>query len=178
MLKKIIATIFSFLLIGQASAEDFSTIRLHHFFSLGSGLVFSAPDTWQDTSDEFFQVVDPTTGAQFTSSAYRTDGSATLQEFAAVRLSAVDEMMPYLKLVKHPYQLKGKSWVGTVAEYKGHFPSNLFESHYLVLCIVIDRVAISFTITAPVEVFVKNEPFYRWLLENQLKIAKVVYSEG
>jgi len=83
-----------------------------------------------------------------------------------------------MKQVKAPYRLQGKSWVGIAAEYRGTLPGNPCESHYLVLCILTDRVAISFTIAAPSESFANNEGLYRWLLQNHLEIVRIVRSDG
>jgi hypothetical protein len=175
MWKKIAAFIVGAFSVTAAGADEFSRIKLRQFVSLGWGVVFNAPESWQDASTEqFFQVIDIANDAQFTSSGYGFEPGATLQDFAAARLSAVDKRMKFLKSVKAPYQLQGKFGEGIAAEYRGVYPDNDFESHYLVLCILTKNVAVSFTITAPVKSFSKNEDLYRWLLVNQLDVYKVI----
>jgi len=179
MLKILVAFVASLFGVTSAFAEGFSDLHLRSFISLGFGVVLNAPDSWRETSgSQFFQVVDPVTNAQFTSSGYEAGEDLTLQHFASWRFSVVDQKMPYLKQVKVAYTLHGKAWEGIAAEYQGAFPGNPFESYYLVLCILKNKTAISFTITSPLDAFEKNEALYRWLLSNQLDVLKVVPVNG
>jgi hypothetical protein len=110
------------LLVTNALAGDYSQLHLRRFFSPGSGLVLFAPDSWEDTSSaQHFQIYDRPNDTSFTSTGYANPG-ATVQQFASMRLSAVDQKMPYLRQTKAPYQIKGKTWVGIAAEYTGTFP--------------------------------------------------------
>lgn len=157
----------------KADFPVFSSLKLHQFVSLGLGVILNAPESWEDaSSEELFQVIDPATGAQFTASGYENPG-VSLPQWAEARLSAVAKGMPFLREVKAPCEMKGVAWTGIVAEYLGIFPESEYESHYLVLCLQSDRVVISFTITAHVEIFAEHEPLYRWLLQNQLDLYQV-----
>lgn len=179
MFRKLLALMATVIMPAPVLAEDFSGLHLRRFVSPGFGIVLNAPESWNENSDaQFFQVIDPATNAQFTSSGFAVGEDMTLQRFASARLSIVDRKTPYLKQVRAAYTLRGKTWEGTASEYQGAFPGNTFESHYLVLCILFNKTAISFTITAPVDAFKKNEALYRWLLINQLDIYKVVRVDG
>lgn len=151
----------------------FSSLKLRPFASPGFGLVLNAPESWRDNSDEsLFQVVDPATDAEFTASAYENSGM-TLQAWADARLAVVEKAMPFLKQIKAPCEVKGAGWTGIAAQYQGSFAGRDYESRYLVLCLVTERVLISFTVTARIPEFTANEALYRWLLEHQTHVYQV-----
>jgi hypothetical protein len=159
---------------GFAGLDDFSKLKLRKFLSRGFGLILKAPKSWQDRSDEnFFQVVDPETGTQFTASGYKNSG-ASLQQWSEARLAVVDHEMPYLSQVKAPYSATGINWTGIAAEYRGIFPDVEEKSHYLVLCLHTEKMVISLTVTAQADLFAQNEALYRWLLEKQLDMVEVI----
>lgn len=154
----------------RIAAGDFAAIKLRRFVSPGFGIVLEAPEDWVENSDQqFFQVIDPAAACQFTASAYENPGQ-TLEEWASTRLSVVDEQMPYLQPLGQPFPLNGKSWTGIAAEYRGVFPGNNYQSHYLVLCLCTEKVVISFTVTAELNNYMANESLYRWLLAEKLVI--------
>jgi hypothetical protein len=158
---------------GTTPPGDFSHLKLKTFVSPDFGLVFNAPDTWvQGHDQQCFQVADPATGSAFTASAYENPG-LHLEQWANLRFSAVEQEMPYLKCVRTPYGIKGRNVGGIASEYQGVFPDSGSNRHYLVFCLCTDKMVISFTITALVEVFAEQEAFYRWLLQTQLDVYKV-----
>jgi hypothetical protein len=160
-----------------AVPQDFSQLKLRPFVSLGFGLVFNAPEAWEDRgSQDHFQVVEPGTGTQFTASAYQSPG-ATLEQWMQSRLGAVEKGMPFLRRVKAPYELQCPAGTGVAAEYRGVFPQTDYETHYLVLCLVRGTLALSFTVSARSEVFGRQEALYRWLLQNQLDIYELRKAE-
>lgn len=155
------------------TAEDFSRLNLRKFVSPTIGLVFDAPASWHDNSDEdLFQVIDPQTDTQFAASAYENPG-LSLQQWGTARLGMVNTKMPFLRPVTAPYEMKGVAWTGIAAEYRGVFPGNDYETYYLVLCLRTDELTISFTIAARNGAFEKNHALYYWLLRRQLDIYKV-----
>lgn len=155
----------------KASA-DFSAVELRQFTSASFGLVFYAPASWQDTSDEqYFQLVDSETDAQFTASAF-DNPRVSLQQWADTRLAAAEKGMPFLRRTKAPYEMNGIDWSGIAAEYQGTFPQRDDKSHYLVLCLRSEKIVFSFTVLAKVDVFAANEALYRWLLQSQLHIEE------
>ncbi len=146
------------------------SLQLRPFISPGFGLLFHAPETWQDASDQdFFQVIDPMTDTQFTASGYQNPG-ISLRQWADARLTIVGQEMNFLSHFAGPYAVQGTSWSGIASEYQGHFRQGSVKSHYLVLCLRTEQRVISFTITANAEVFAENRSVYRWLLENKLEL--------
>lgn len=144
--------------------------KLRPFVSPGSGLLFNAPEEWEETSDaDYFQVIDPATDAQFTASAYQNPGLDPRQ-WADARFAVVGNEMPFLTLARMPYAIQGSPWVGFAAEYRGVFPGQTRESHYLLLCLHTQQKLISFTITASREIFAQNEDLYRRLLAQHLHL--------
>ena len=155
-------------------SPDFTTLKLRPFISPGFGLVFHAPETWHDAGDQdLFQVVDPATDAQFTASAYQNPG-VSLRQWVDARLAIVAQQMPFLSPVAAAYDLRGASWSSMASEYRGCFPNNDFESHYLVLCLPTEQRVISFTITASTQVFAENRALYLWLLQNKLELPNLL----
>jgi len=163
----------------SASAEEgpFSSLKLKTFVSPGFGLVFNAPDTWQDASDQqLFRVRDPETGMQVTSSALENQG-LSLEEWADARFKSAQMSLPYLQQCKSPYRLHGRSWTGIAAEYQGMKNGESEDTHYFVICLVVSNMLISFSIITTASVFSRNEALYRWLIENRLDIYKWVRME-
>ena len=126
-------------------ASDFSSIRLHPFVSPGLGIVFEAPEHWEDTSGEHFQVTDTDNGTEFTGNGYPR--SMSLQQWADLRLGSVAKGIPSMKAVKPPYGLQLSSLPGIAAEYRGVFPGYQHESHYLILCLCREDAVASFSIS-------------------------------
>lgn len=154
------------------NSETFSHVALKSFVSTGSGLVFNAPDSWIEGPDpDFFQVIDPATGSEFTASVYANSG-LFLEQWGKVRNDVVLQQMPYLERVRESYGVVGHHHSGIATEYQGMFPGSDVRKHYLVLCLRTEEKVISFTITATAEVFAKQEAFYRRLL-TQLDIYEV-----
>lgn len=59
----------------NATPEEFEKLAFESFISPAFGLVFSAPKSWRQIDDaQYFQVIDPVTGAEFTASAYANNG--------------------------------------------------------------------------------------------------------
>lgn len=153
--------------------NEFDAIKLRPFLSSGFGLLLNAPESWVETStQQFFQVIDPNTNAQFTASAYQNPGIG-LEEWAGARLGAVAGEMPYLGLVNGPTELHGPNWKGILAEYRGVFPERDYVSCYLVLCLRTEDRVISFTVTADVSTFEQYRQFYSWLLTKNLSFCEV-----
>lgn len=160
-----------------AVTDEFSGLELKAFASPDFGIVLNAPASWQEAGDgNIFQVIDPETNAQFTASAYQNPGIG-LNQWVEARLGAVAKSMPYLREIKPPYEMQGATWSGVVAEYQGIFPDKGYESHYLVLCLCTDQLVISFTITADKKIFVMHEALYRWLLQKQLSVFRLIESQ-
>lgn len=155
------------------SAAQFSHVKLKDFVSPGIGIVFKGPESWIETQNlDVFQVIDPSTGSEFTASAYENPG-LILEQWGTLRNTVIEQEMPYLKLVRDSYGVTGNHGGGIAKEYQGVFPSSGLNRHYLLLCLRTDRMVISFSITASLEVFSKQEAFYRWLL-TRLDIYQVV----
>jgi hypothetical protein len=158
--------------------DGFNHLPFKTFFSPNFGLVFNAPDNWIEVENQqYLQIVDPTTGAEFTASAYQNNGIG-LEQWAQVRFSIVDQQMSYLKCIKTSYGVKGKEVSGIASDYMGIFQASGVEKCYLVLCLRTDDFLISLTITVASDEFTKNEIFYRWLLQNKIDIYKVKIATG
>jgi hypothetical protein len=155
-----------------AGPAGFDSLELKPFASL-MGLVLHAPKTWIDTGDpQNFQVQEPDTATVITASGYENQG-LTLERWAQLRLQAVEQGMPYLRVYQQPYRVQGTGWNGIAAEYEGVFPSSPDTKRYLVLCLCTDKMILSITVTALLGAFKQREPFYRWLLEKKLELYKV-----
>ncbi|MFZ6756310.1 hypothetical protein ACO0K9_03755 [Undibacterium sp. Ji50W] len=159
---------------GDGENHEFSHINLVQFFSPAMGIVVNVPDNWvEESSDSIFQVSDPVTGTQFTASAFQNPG-LSFDKWTFMRLSMVEEGMPYLREVRGPYPFKAKTWANFAAEYEGRFPEKNEDSRYVVLCMHTDKMLISFTVVANAKVYAANEALYTWLLQNHLEIYDVI----
>lgn len=149
---------------------DLSTLKLREFVNSSFGLVFNAPESWQETTEDLlFGIHDPKDDIQFTASAYAIPVES-VEDWADIRFLVVDSQMTYLTQVQYPYELKGAGWTGIAAEYQGKFPNDDYETYYLVLCLKNGDIWISLTLVASTKTFVENEGLYRWLLKNQLTL--------
>ncbi len=159
----------------------FASMELQRFFSPGFGIELQAPMSWKEIRDDkFFQVIDPDTDTQFTASAFARTG-ISVQEWADMRLSIVNQQMRYLTQVEPPLPFIGKGWgeriEAVVAEYTGTFPGKDYESHYIACCMRSEQFLISFTVTAKASVFREQEDLYRWLLANAVDVIAIERDE-
>ncbi len=151
----------------------FSKEKMKTYLSTGSGLIFRAPKEWHNnSSDKIFQVIDPETNTQFSSSFYENQGLST-EQWAEYRFQAVQKGMPYLKLDKEKEGITGASWNGFMAEYSGTFPGNNYVSKYLVVAFIKNNMLFSFTVTSDKDVYSKNKSIYTYLISNNLDVYKV-----
>lgn len=162
---------------GSAPGGDFSRLTLQRYSSPSTGIVFHAPEAWEETADEeTFQLLDPQTQALFTASGFDNPGRSARQ-WADSRYAAVADGMPFLRMVAGAHNIQGADWgdrvQGIVAEYRGVFPDNTEESHYLLACLRTGQAVATLSIRAPAPVFAANEALYRWLLLNQLDLCDV-----
>jgi hypothetical protein len=144
-----------------------------NFASPGFGLVLSAPSNYRDESDqEYFQVVDPATGAAFTAAVY-AGPEMDLPTWAKTRLEGVHAGLPFLRQVAAPKTVTGGFGQGILAEYEGRFDSESEPSHYLVLCFLALTGLASVTATIPVTAWQTNEALYRQLMTERLSVYDV-----
>ncbi len=143
------------------------------FVSTGFRVLLIAPANWEDLSDEkLFHVRDPATDTQFIVSGYANPG-LSLAQWTEIRLQAVDNTLPFLRPYRARQALTGNGWQGMFAEYRGTFPGNDTESHYLLLCLLHDDMIISLAIDSPVAAYLANEAAYRKLIETQFLLLQV-----
>jgi TPR repeat protein len=86
--------------------------------------------------------------------------------------------MPFMRQVRAPYAVNGTAGEGIAAEFTGIFPDNEAPSYFLVLCLLTETVAISFTVTASVPGFESRQELYRNLIENNLQVYDVINTGG
>jgi hypothetical protein len=154
-------------------SDNTAAANWRQFVSPGLGLVLSAPDSFEDQSDDtYFQVVEPATGTAFTAAAY-AGPDMDLPGWAQVRLGGVLGSMPFLRQVSAPRRIAGGCGDGMLAEYEGQFEGATEPSRYLVLCFLIDNVKASFTATIPVSAWHGNEDFYRRIVTERLQRYEV-----
>lgn len=153
--------------------QEFSSIPLKQFASVGIGLVMQMPASWEQAgTDKVFQLQDPETDLQFTASAYENPG-IDLAKWTAVRLGGVSEKMPGMRPVRAPYPLRGVSWEGYVGEYEGTFPGGTTVKRYLVLALLARKMVVSATFTGTAAAFESHYELFRWLLQNKLDFYEV-----
>ena len=105
-----------------------------NFVSPGFGLVLSAPSHYKDESDQqYFQIVDPDTGATFTAAVY-AGPDMDLDTWATTNFEGVRAGLPFLRQDAPPKAVTGGFGQGILAEYAGRFESESAPSRYLVLC--------------------------------------------
>ena len=143
------------------------------FVSPGFGLVLSAPSHYKDESDqEYFQIVDPDTGATFTAAVYVGPGM-DLHRWATTKLEGGRAGLPFLRQDTPPKLVTGIFGQGILAEYAGRFESESEPSRYLVLCFLTHAGAASFTTTIPESAWQTHAAFYRRLMTERLSIYDV-----
>lgn len=143
------------------------------FVSPGFGLVLSAPSNFVDESDQqYFQVVEPQTGAAFTATVYAGQ-KMDLHTWAEKKLEAVRVGLPLLRQIGVPAAVAGGFGEGILAEYEGRIDSESESGRYLVLCFLTGAGAASFTATIPAKAWMVNEALYRQLMTEQLSIYEV-----
>jgi hypothetical protein len=154
--------------------QDFASLPLKQFASVGIGLVIKAPASWEQTGTEkAFQLEDPETDLQFTATAYENPG-IDLAKWAELRLlRGVSEKMPGMRPVRAPYPLSGSKWEGYVGEYEGTFPGGTTIKRYLVLALLARGMVVSATFNGSSAAFESHCGLFRWLLQNTLDFYEV-----
>src|ERR1700754_1008625 len=84
--------------------ERFDAVKLRPFSSAWAGLLINAPESWQDVSNEHFQIRHTGTNTYLTASRMPNKGYG-LQAWAEIRFGAVNEAFPAFKPVRAPYRL-------------------------------------------------------------------------
>lgn len=147
---------------------------MKRFASLLSGIVFTAPAHWVDSSTlEYFQVIEEQTGTQFTSTVYNNDDQLELKDWAKLRFQAVDERMPYLQFDGEYFSIPGPNWSGYASSYTGTFPDDNKVSKYVVIAFIKHHKMVSFTITADKKVYEENMPFYQQLVTENVDLYEI-----
>ncbi len=151
-----------------------NTRNTEKYVSPGFGLVFEAPSSWTDNSNEkFFQLIEDKTNTQFTSSAYEFNNMTDI-EWARSRFDVVRNGMPYLQETGNMHRINGELWTGLSSEFFGKFPGNDYKSVYLVVTFIKKNKMVSFTVTAEANAYLKNKYFYQTLISRNLDIYDVV----
>lgn len=163
----------NYLTVSDFLSESTQPPAWRNFASPGFGLVFSAPSNYQDESDQqYFQVVDPDTGASFTAAVY-AGPKMDLHTWATTKLEGVRAGLPLLRRNGPPTAVTGGFGQGVLAEYEGRFDSESDPVRYLVLCFLTRAGVASFTATIPETAWRTNAAFYRRLMTERLSIYDV-----
>lgn len=153
--------------------QDFASVPLKQFASIGIGLVIKMPVSWEQAGTErVFQLKDTATDLEFAASAYENPG-IDLAKWAELRLRGVAEKMPGMRPIRAPYPLSGVGWEGYVGEYEGTFPGGTTVKRYLVLALIARNMVVSVSVAGSTAAFESHAKLVRWLLQNQLDFYEV-----
>jgi hypothetical protein len=154
--------------------QEFASVPLKQFASIGIGLVIKAPASWDYVGTEkHFQLEDPETDLQFTASAYENPG-IDLEKWAELRLlGGVNDKMPEMRPTCPPYRMSRPQWEGYVGEYVGTFPGGTTVKRYLVLALLARGMVVSATFNGSRAAFEAHSKLFRWLLQNTLDFYEV-----
>ena len=119
-----------------------------------------APDSWrQNDSPKYLSLTDAAGVAAVTGNAFAKKGGGSLIDFAESRFGAVAEMEFYSQEGDESrFQANGHDFI--IREFSGTWPDETEPTYYVVACVELESIYVSFSVTTNPDDFRMNKKRY------------------